>query len=483
MRARIAAYARISEDTEGVALGVARQHQDNEKLAEMRGWEIVDRYTDNNVSAYKRDVVRPEFQRLLADLRSGSLDGLVAYDLDRIARQPSDLEDLIRIYEDRPGLVFATVQGDIDLSGNGVVMARVLVAFANKSSADTSRRVTRKMQERAEAGLSHGGKRPYGYQSDFKTLDPEEAAVVRKVGDWFMAGYSYHEITYRLNEAEYRTRRGSPWYVGTIRQMLRQPRYAAIRTYKGQEFRGVWEPIFTRDEWDMMQQLVRARQNAAKDRPVARKYLLTGLVKCGGEGCSAFLGGMTKRDRPSAPLRRTYQCATRNEFSRRKESCGGMCVGAEPLEHLIREAVCFRLDTDDLASLLSTSDESSRELAELLALNDQTSTRITALLDDYADGTLSKEDYLRARERLDERLQDIDRRINELRRARLNVTINAGQTVREAWESNPDGWRRELIETLIDEIVIHSSKLKPYYDVGGVRHRFDASRVEIKWKV
>lgn len=483
MRPRIAAYARISEDTEGVALGVARQHQDNQKLAEMRGWDIADRYTDNNVSAFKRDVVRPEFQRLLADLRSGSLDGLIAYDLDRIARQPSDLEELIHIYEDRPGLLFATVQGDIDLSGNGVVMARVLVAFANKSSADTSRRVKRKLQERAESGLSHGGKRPYGYQSDFRTLDPAESAIVRQVGEWFMAGYSYREITYRLNEQGHRTRAGSLWYVGSIRQMMRQPRYGGIRTYKGEKFKGVWEPIFTADEWDMIQHFVKARQSVRDGRPTPRKYLLTGLVKCGGGGCDAFLGGMTKRDRPTAPLRRTYQCATRSDTERHGSSCGGMCVGAEPLEHLIREAVCFRLDTGDLTSLLASTDSVGREMAELLTLSDQTGARIASLVDDYADGTLEKPDYLRARARLDDRLVEIDGRIDALRRSRLNFSMDPGQTVRQAWEKNPDGWRRELIETLIDRIIIHSSQLKPYYDVDGVRHRFDANRVEIIWKV
>jgi site-specific DNA recombinase len=98
---------------------------------------------DNDVSAYKTKVVRPKFEALLDDLKLGLVDGVVVYDLDRFARQPVDLERAIRIFDDRPGLVFATVQSDIDLStSDGRTVARVMVAFANKTSMDTSRRIT-----------------------------------------------------------------------------------------------------------------------------------------------------------------------------------------------------------------------------------------------------------------------------------------------------------------------------------------------------
>ncbi|MFG2395639.1 recombinase family protein [Streptomyces lydicus] len=43
--------------------------------------------------------MRPEFRQLLADLANGVIDGVVFYDLDRLVRQPRDLEDLIDIVE------------------------------------------------------------------------------------------------------------------------------------------------------------------------------------------------------------------------------------------------------------------------------------------------------------------------------------------------------------------------------------------------
>ncbi len=51
MRAGI--YTRISEDRDETQLGVTRQLRDCERLADARGWEVVERYVDNDVSAWK----------------------------------------------------------------------------------------------------------------------------------------------------------------------------------------------------------------------------------------------------------------------------------------------------------------------------------------------------------------------------------------------------------------------------------------------
>jgi site-specific DNA recombinase len=201
MAAPVAAYARISEDQEGSGLGLARQEADGRKLAELRGWPVAYVETDNDVSAYKRGVVRPGFERILADLEAGTIGGIVAYDLDRFARKPTDLERAIDIYDTKPG-VFATVQGDIDLSTpDGRTMARVLVAFANKSSMDTGRRVARTHLELAQAGKdSGGGTRPFGYQADRVSIDPFEAEIIREMAQRVLTGESLTAVCRDLTD-------------------------------------------------------------------------------------------------------------------------------------------------------------------------------------------------------------------------------------------------------------------------------------------
>ena len=479
MRPRIGAYARISLDTQGEGLGVARQSLDNQTQAERRGWDIVESYTDNNLSAYKRAVVRPGFERLLNALENGVIDGFVAYDIDRLWRQPSDLERVIRIYEDKPYLVFATVQGDIDLStSQGRTMARIMVALANKSSADTSRRVKRKIVEQAEAGEPHWSRRPYGYTLE-KTLDPVEAHVVRQMGEWFIQGFSYREIAWRLNEQDILTRAGSTWYVGTIRQFMKAERFAAIRLHGDKVIDGTWPAIFSKEEWAEIQLEVMTRKERYSSRPKPKKYLLTGILRC---SCGGYLRGMTKRDAPERPLRRTYQCPTSSETERRMKTCAAMCVDADSLEHFLRETILKRLEDPELFHVVGRNSTDRDRIAELRQEDLDIKARRDVLLDDYADGLLNRDDLKRTQDRLSARKADVDTELDKLQRAQFNVSLNAGESVREAWMDRPDGWRRSLVDLVINEVVVSKSSRKPYYVFDGRRSRFDIQRIEIDWK-
>ena len=79
-------------------MGVQRQLEDCRKLAGDRGWTVVDEYVDNDVSAYsgKR---RPEYERMLADIRDGLRDAVLVYNMDRLTRRPIELEEFTAVCE------------------------------------------------------------------------------------------------------------------------------------------------------------------------------------------------------------------------------------------------------------------------------------------------------------------------------------------------------------------------------------------------
>src|SRR5690348_2947507 len=101
---RAAILVRISDDRAGDAAGVGRQEKDARALAKRLGWRVGEVFVENDTSAFKRRTVtlpdgstalrvhRPEFRRLLELMHLGQVDGLIAYDLDRVARDPRDLE-------------------------------------------------------------------------------------------------------------------------------------------------------------------------------------------------------------------------------------------------------------------------------------------------------------------------------------------------------------------------------------------------------
>src|SRR5450756_1379502 len=179
MPAAAAIYARISSDPEGTMLGVTRQVTDCRALAERRGWHVADTYIDDDVSAYKGKP-RPQYRRMLDDMRAGAVDAVVVWHLDRLHRNPKELEEFFEVCDAARVSALASVSGVTDLStDDGRLMARIMGAVARKESDDKSRRITRKHLEMAQAGrLVRNSTRPFGYRDDWRTPEPTELSLI-----------------------------------------------------------------------------------------------------------------------------------------------------------------------------------------------------------------------------------------------------------------------------------------------------------------
>lgn len=290
-------YLRISDD-KAAGAGVHRQQQDTEALAKRRGWDV-SLYIDNSVSAYKKNVRRPEFERLVADLTARAIDGMVVYDMDRLARQPRDLERLVDLYEPQTKkrgatvapLVFGTCQGEIDLANDtGIWMARTLVNMAHKSSADTARRVARAHLQRAQEGRTTGGPRPFGWQADRLTLHPVEAPLLQKAVDDVLAGLSLTGIIREWNAAGVTSTSGNPWRTTPLlRAVMLSPRMAGYRVHQGdiavsrdgQLVMGGQDPMIDVTKWETLCGILSDPERAKGKHDGGRRYLLSGLLRCG----------------------------------------------------------------------------------------------------------------------------------------------------------------------------------------------------------
>ena len=137
-------------------------------------------------------------------LGAGAIDGLVVYDLDRLHRQPRELEAFIELCQRLRLTNVTSVSGDIDLTrSDGQFQARILGAVAKKESDDKSRRIRRKHEElapqRQGRRVAAADLRLRGGQAD--ACVPAEAAIdpgVRAAG--FLAGESLRSIVADLNE-------------------------------------------------------------------------------------------------------------------------------------------------------------------------------------------------------------------------------------------------------------------------------------------
>lgn len=147
---------------------------------------------------------------------------MVAYDLDRAVRDPRDLEDLIDA-KVLGGFGVRSVTGSLRLdTDSDVAMARVLVAMANKSSADTARRVARAAKQQAIEGAWHGaGCRSATAPSLALVIDPVTGPLVVEAMQRVLAGDSLYRIRKDWNERGVLTTHGCAWSDRTLKLMLR----------------------------------------------------------------------------------------------------------------------------------------------------------------------------------------------------------------------------------------------------------------------
>lgn len=137
----------------------------------------------------------------MQEYEAGLLDAIVCYDLDRLTRQPRELEDWIDRAEFR-GLLLVTANGDADLSTDGGRMyARIKAAVARAEVERKGARQSRAPRQRAEQGRPPKGVRPLGYRIDGNVI-PAVAEVVKGIYAAFLRGDSLNSIARALSGAE-----------------------------------------------------------------------------------------------------------------------------------------------------------------------------------------------------------------------------------------------------------------------------------------
>ncbi len=466
---RAALLVRISDDRAGDALGVERQEQDCRALAARRGWDVVRVFRENDTSAYQRRkvrlpdgttalrVVRPELRALLDAITAGEVTALVAYDLDRVARNPRDLEDLIDAVE-AAGIPTAVVTGEVDLStDNGAFMARMLVNVANKSSRDTSRRVRRAMLDAAEKGRVHGGSRPYGYEDDRVTPRPEEAALVR---------WALHEVVVRgrsLRSVGLEWQQRDPsrrWDVEQVKRTVTAPRVAGLRQHQGQIVGpAVWPALVERQEWEAARALLLGRP---ADRAVGgpRKYLLTGVLAC--SACSTDLRLVPLYPRRNADRQR-FGC-----LPTASGGCGGMLVVYEPAEVYVVDLLLAKIGTLDLAA--PDAEDPAAALRDRVAALER---RQLALVEAFAQDEEADPAVLREATRaLRERADAARREAAAVGRSQPRV---APQDVVRRWRSGDYSLaqRRAVLDAYVERVVVGPHPGGP---------RFVPSRLAVRWR-
>lgn len=460
-----AIYARISRDVTGEGLGVERQLADCRQLAQARGWTVAEEYVDNDISAY-RGKRREGYERMLEDIASGRRDAVVVYNTDRLTRRPIELEQFVGICETAGVRQFATVTADIDLGNDdGMFMARILAAVAAKESGRKSERLKRKARETAEAGKPNGGYlRPFGYEKDQVTIVQSEAAAIRQLAARYLAGESLMSLTSWLQDEGIQSVAGLPWRTGTLRQTLTNPRIAGLRAHNGEIVaKAIWPAIITPAEHEQLVAMFARKKVSGRRAP--RRYLLSGMLRCG--KCGNKLFSSARRDT------RRYVCSSGPDHG----GCGKLTIVAPPVEEWLAEAVLMRLDSPAMVDALAGRAAVDERHSALLVTLESDRAQMRELAEAYGDKVISLAEWKAARDRIEPRIYNTERQLTQITGTNtLEGIVGHGEELRTSWDSLNLSRQAAIVAAVLDFATISPG-------TGGGRREMDPNRTVPTWRL
>ena len=209
-RLRVAAYCRVSTDTEEQETSIENQIEHYKGVIEENpDYEYAGIYYDRGISGYKEK--RPGFQKMLQDARDGKIDLIITKSITRFARNTDTILKATRELKDLGIGVFFELQNMNTLTEAGELLMTVYAAFAQGES-ETYRELHRMSTRRQfeEGRPSYQMKRAFGYregvvEGTFEIV-PEEAAVIKQIYKWVRDGYGPSKIVEMAKEAGFHHR-------------------------------------------------------------------------------------------------------------------------------------------------------------------------------------------------------------------------------------------------------------------------------------
>ena len=454
----------IRVSTEDQAKGDSPEHHERraKAYAESKDWKVIEVYHLEAVSG-KSVMEHPEAKRMLGDIKSGRITGLIFSKLARLARNTKELLDFADIFQEY-GADLISLQEAIDTSTPaGRLFYTMVAAMAQWEREEIADRVAASVPIRAKLGKPLGGKAPFGYEwKDHKLiLNPAEAPVRKLIYEYFLEHRRKKRVARLLNEAGYRTRKGAKFTGLSIERLLRDSTAKGVHranyTTRVDEKRWAekpkedWvltkvEPIVSEELWEQCNEILDEQQKACK--PAGRKalHLFTGFAYC---HCG------NKMYVPSnAPKYICYKC--RNKIS--------MTDLEEIFHHQLKS---FFFSPEEITKYLEEADNVIKEKQQLLAALTEEKAKVQKEMDKtyqlYLDDQISKAGFGKRYKPMEERLGQIDEQIPALegqidylksQYLSKDEVLHEARDLYSRWPKLKREEKRQIIETITEKIII-----------------------------
>lgn len=507
-----AIYVRLSvensgKDDDGDSIenqtGICREYVDARPYLNLYGI-----YSDNGEKGWKFD--RPEFTRMMDDVKAGKVDCIVVKDLSRFGRDYIETGNYLEKIFPFLGVRFISITDSYDSFSCDDAESALMVPLKNMVNdvyaKDISRKIITSFRQRQEKGDFLPGNTPYGYiKSETRQfryeVDEKVAPYIRMLFEWKAEGVSHAEMARRLNEMGAVTPsmrkvelgiwhaekyRHTVWGGRTLTDILTNPVYTGalvygrmpkslyegIRVHRApkEEWRileGMHEPIVSRELFDRVQEIFDEHR-----KTIAEKYSkneknregidnrFRGRIVCG--DCGKNMRFLRVQAKYRKGMYGTYTCG--GYIDSRRARCSRHYIRASEVEDAvsaaIREQLAQAADMEEtMARTKGGSGEKNRldafsaRISRLVQEISKTNARRQGLYEDYVSGMLDEGEYQYARKEYEDRAGRLNRELDEARKEKEQFQAVFSRDNRWLRKIRMADGAAELTDEIIGELV------------------------------
>jgi site-specific DNA recombinase len=429
---KVSLYIRVStgrQAKEGDSL--EEQEKELKKYCEYKNYLIHKVHIERGRSA--KDTNRPEYQKMLNDVKEKNINAVVVKKLDRLSRSLLDFEEFMRTAQEKE-VEFISLKENFDTTNAmGKAMLRVALVFAQLEREQNSERVSDVMTYRAEQGLYNGGNIPYGYDLVNKELVPhkQEKKIVELIFDKFLETKSTALVASELNAMGARSTNGQLWDKRYVDKILRRPAYTGMVVWQGNLYKGFHQPLITESKFDRVQEIFAERKYISPRNKIAG--LLKGFLFCGMCG-NMMSPNYTKK--ASGKIYNYYRCISTLNPRTAEMPCRGQYVSLKDMHDMVFSKLLDYAKDKELLLLQQKIKKYNKEIETAIALLKAELERQEIALktikqkkEQYLDSLISGDFSKSERERINKKIDDFSLEENQTMSAiyRLQFQLNEKQ--------------------------------------------------------
>ncbi|MDB4921203.1 recombinase family protein [Mucilaginibacter sp.] len=459
---RVGIWIRVSTDMQVDAESPEHHERRARYYTEAKGWQVLEVYRLEAVSG-KSVMGHPEAKRMLADIRSGHITGLVFSKLARLARSTKELLEFADIFRTEQADLISLSENIDTSSPAGRLFFTIISAMAEWEREEIASRVQASVPIRAKMGKSLGGQASFGYSwvNNQLVLNEAEAPIRKLLYELFLTHQRKASTATALNDLGYRTRNGSQFSDTTVHRLLRDStakgeRRANYTKSSGKDKQWMikpqseWvmmpcPPVVSAELWEKCNSILDTQEQKNVRVSVKAVYLLSGFVQC---EC-----GKTMYVRHKSKM---YLC--------------GVCkvrISTADIDEIYQVYLKDYLGSINHEEFVAQSDSQLHEKKQLLETTRKERTKLSKRMNDLLtlrlDNELSKERFTEQHKPMEERLAQLDEQLPDLE-AEIDVRtmqllssdaiLTEVQQLHYNWADMTFEQKRAIVETITTSIVI-----------------------------